>query len=113
MLSFATLFVGDSQTMTSEAAILGTPALKCNSFAHKLSVPNMLEDEYDLCYAFQPEEFELMMQKAQELLATPGLKQAWNMKRERFLAAMTDPTEYLVTFIENYPVRKRFLRKQS
>jgi len=113
MLSFATLFVGDSQTMTSEAAILGTPALKCNSFAHKLSVPNMLEDEYDLCYAFQPEEFELMMQKAEELLTTPGLKQSWSLKRKQFLAAMTDPTEYLVGFIESYPVRKRVSRGQS
>lgn len=113
LLSYATLFVGDSQTMTSEAAILGTPALKCNSFAHKLSVPNMLEDEYDLCYAFQPDEFELMMQKTEELLSTPGLKQTWNLKRERFLAVMTDPTDYLVTFIENYPVRKRVLRKQA
>lgn len=113
MLSYATLFVGDSQTMTSEAAILGTPALKCNSFAHKLSVPNMLEDEYDLCYAFQPEEFELMMQKAEELLTTPGLKQSWSLKREQFLAAMTDPTEYLVGFIESYPVRKRVSRGQS
>jgi len=113
LLSYATLFVGDSQTMTSEAAILGTPALKCNSFAHKLSVPNMLEDEYDLCYAFQPDEFELMMQKTEELISTPGLKQTWNLKRERFLAAMTDPTAYLVTFIENYPVRKRVLRNQA
>ena len=113
MLSFATLFVGDSQTMTSEAAILGTPALKCNSFARKLSVPNMLEDEYDLCYAFQPEEFELMMQKTEELLTTPGLKQSWSLKREKFLAAMTDPTEYLAGFIESYPVRKRVSRGQS
>lgn len=112
LLSYATLFVGDSQTMTSEAAILGTPALKCNSFAHKLSVPNMLEDEYDLCYAFQPEEFELMMQKAEELLTTPGLKQTWNLKRERFLAAMIDPTEYLVGFIEDYPIRRRVSRER-
>ncbi|MRR21927.1 DUF354 domain-containing protein [bacterium] len=113
LLSYATLFVGDSQTMTSEAAILGTPALKCNSFAHKLSVPNMLEDEYDLCYAFQPDEFELMMQKTEELLSSSGLKQAWNLKRERFLEAMTDPTEYLVSFIEGYNKRKQVSRQNS
>lgn len=102
LLSFATLFVGDSQTMTSEAAILGTPALKCNSFAHKLSVPNMLEEKYDLCYAFQPEEFELMLNKAEELLGTSDLKQRWSVKRERFLSDMIDPTAFLVDFIENY-----------
>ncbi|HHU98673.1 MAG TPA: DUF354 domain-containing protein [Bacteroidales bacterium] len=103
LLSFATMFVGDSQTMTSEAAILGTPALKCNSFAHKLSVPNMLEDKYDLCYAFQPEEFILMLKKAEELLGMADLKQRWIKKRERFLSDMIDPTAFLVSFIENYP----------
>lgn len=102
LLSYSTLFVGDSQTMTSEAAILGTPALKCNSFAHKLSVPNMLEHEYDLCYAFQPEEFDLMMKKTEELLSMPDLKKIWAAKRERFISASIDPTAFLVSFIEGY-----------
>jgi len=43
LIYYATMLIGDSQTMTSEAAILGTPALKCNTFAGKLSVPNELE----------------------------------------------------------------------
>lgn len=106
LLWYATLFVGDSQTMTSEAAILGTPALKCNSFAHKLSVPNMLENEYDLCYAFQPEEFELMIQKTEELLSIPDLKKIWLGRRENFLKDMIDPTGFLVRFIEGYPDSK-------
>lgn len=60
MLFFATMYVGESQTMTSEAAVLGMPALKCNSFAHILSVPNELEKEYGLCYSYLPDEFDLM-----------------------------------------------------
>ena len=44
--------------MTSEAAILGVPALKCNTFAGRLSVPNELEQKYGLCYAYQPCEFD-------------------------------------------------------
>lgn len=106
LLWYATLFVGDSQTMTSEAAILGTPALKCNSFAHKLSVPNMLEGEYDLCYAFQPDEFELMVKKTEELLSLPDLKKIWAVKRNRFISEMIDPTDFLVSFIEGYLSRK-------
>ncbi|MDD3724418.1 MAG: DUF354 domain-containing protein, partial [Bacteroidales bacterium] len=39
LMYYASLFIGDSQTMTSEAAIMGVPALKCNTFAGKLSVP--------------------------------------------------------------------------
>jgi len=103
LLWYATMFVGDSQTMTSEAAILGTPALKCNSFAHKLSVPNMLEDRYELCYSYQPEEFDVMYLKMEQLLNTQGIKEIWGTRRERFLKDSIDPTAWLVDFIENYP----------
>jgi len=115
LIYYATMFVGDSQTMTSEAAILGTPALKCNSFAHKLSVPNMLEEKYDLCYAFQPGEFDGMIAKMVSLLDQDGLKHLWAKKRERFISDSINPTEFLVRFIEDYPQRKgqKFLRKKT
>ncbi len=45
-LAFAKMYVGESQTMTSEAAVLGIPALKCNTFADRLSVPDELEKKY-------------------------------------------------------------------
>ena len=42
LIYYATMFVGDSQTMTSEAAVLGTPAIRCNSFVGNISY---LEEE--------------------------------------------------------------------
>lgn len=111
LLYYATMFVGDSQTMTSEAAILGTPALKCNSFAHKLSIPNMLEEKYGLCYSYQPLEFEKMCSKIQTLLEKDRLKEEWNKKREKFLSDMIDPTYFLVWFIENYPESKKIMKE--
>ena len=62
LIYYATMLIGDSQTMTSEAAVLGTPAIKCNSFAGKLSVPNEIEYKYNLCYSFPPEDFDKMME---------------------------------------------------
>lgn len=61
-MSRAMVVVGDSQTMISEAATMGVPAFKCNSFAGALSVPNMLEREFGLCFSFKPNQFDLMMQ---------------------------------------------------
>ena len=52
LIYYASMFIGDSQTMTSEAALLGTPAIKCNSFAGNLSIPNEIEHKYGLCYSF-------------------------------------------------------------
>ena len=111
LMYYANMFVGDSQTMTSEAAILGTPALKCNTFAHRLSIPNDLENNYGLCYSFQPDEFEMMMSKMEFLLKNPNLKKEWSKKRSRFLDDSINPSLFLVWFIEKYPESSTLLKE--
>ena len=103
LMYYATMFIGDSQTMTSEAAILGTPAVKCNSFAGRLAVPNELEQRYGLCYSFLPEDEEAFHAKIEELLAMPNLKEEWATRRARFIADKIDVTTFFTWFIENYP----------
>ncbi len=111
LMYFATMFLGDSQTMTSEAAVLGTPALKCNSFAGKLSVPNELEEKYGLCYAYQPNEFDQLVIKLKELIQLKNLKQEWQNRRQKMLADKINVTDFLVWFIENYPKSKRIMKE--
>lgn len=107
LMAYSAMFLGDSQTMTSEAAVLGVPALKCNTFAGRLSVPNMLEQRFDLCYAYQPQQFEEMYSHIERLLARDpeGLKNEWQKKRQRMLAEMIDPTEFFVNYIEEHASR--------
>lgn len=102
LMAYNSMFLGDSQTMTSEAAILGVPALKCNTFAGRLSVPNMLEQKYNLCYAYQPTQFDAMYHHIEQLLALDPevLKTEWQTKRQRMLQDMIDPTEFFVNYIE-------------
>lgn len=102
LMAYSSMFLGDSQTMTSEAAILGVPALKCNTFAGRLSVPNMLEQKYNLCYAYQPTQFDAMYHHIEQLLARnpDELKKEWQTKRQRMLQDMIDPTEFFVNYIE-------------
>lgn len=103
LMYYATMFIGDSQTMTSEAGILGTPAIKCNSFAGKLSVPNELENRYGLCYSYLPEDEDKFLAKIAEILATPNAKQEWAKRREKMLADKIDVSAFYTWFIENYP----------
>jgi hypothetical protein len=107
LMYYAKMFVGDSQTMTSEAAVLGTPAVKCNSFAGRLAVPNELEQKYGLCYSFLPEQQEAFFAKIDELLAIPDLKGEWQQRRKNMLEEKMDYTSFLVWFIENYPESRR------
>lgn len=103
LMAYSAMFIGDSQTMTSEAAVLGVPALKCNTFAGRLSVPNMLEQKYDLCYAYTPERFNEMLAHIKALLThdPKELKNEWQEKRQRMLQEMIDPTEFFVNYITN------------
>ena len=103
LLHYATMFVGDSQTMTSEAAVLGTPAVKCNSFAGRLSVPNELETRYGLCYSFLPDANEAFFAKIVELLSMDNVKEEWQTRRRHMLAEKIDYTDFLVWFVENHP----------
>lgn len=103
LLYYATLFVGDSQTMTSEAAILGTPAFRCNSLVGQLAVIEELENRYNLAYGFTTDHFTHMTETIRQLLNNPNLKKEWQTKREYYLTEKIDVTAFLVWFIEHYP----------
>lgn len=111
LMAFASLFVGDSQTMTSEAAILGVPALKCNTFAGNLSVPNELEEKYGLCYAYRPDEFDRFFEHIKSIVENQMSKDEWQSKRKRFLADKLDCTAFFTWFIENYPESRRIMKE--
>ncbi|MBM3428002.1 MAG: DUF354 domain-containing protein [Bacteroidetes bacterium] len=103
LLFYASGFFGDSQTMTTEAALLGTPAMKCNTFSGKLSIPNEIEMKYNLCLSFQPEDFNQLLSLAKIWMTQlPELKKEWHIKRERLMLDKLDLTSYLVNHIENF-----------
>lgn len=107
LIYYAAMLIGDSQTMTSEAAVLGTPALKCNTFAGKLSVPNELESKYQLCFSYLPEHFDEFFFKINELIEDKDLKKYFQQRRQMMLNDKIDVTTFFVEFIENYPINKK------
>jgi predicted glycosyltransferase len=102
-LYYAHLLVTDTQTMTTEAAVLGTPAVRSNNWVGPNDMGNFieLEQKYDLIYSYQ--KSEQAIHKAIELIKQPDLKEQWAKKREKLLADKIDVTHFLVDFIENYP----------
>ena len=101
-LAFADLYIGDSQTMAAEAAVLGTPSIRFNDFVGRLSYLEELEHKYGLTYGIKTSQPEQLFAKIEELLAMPDLKQEWQRRRERMLADKIDVTAFLIWFIENY-----------
>jgi predicted glycosyltransferase len=103
ILAVASLLVCDSQSMSVEAAVLGTPSIRYSSFAGRISVLEELEHTYQLTYGIQPGQEEKLLAKAGALLAEPHLKEDFQQKRMRMLQEKIDVTAFLFWFIENYP----------
>jgi predicted glycosyltransferase len=104
-LYYADMFVGDSQTMTSEAAILGTPAIRFNDFVGKISYLEEEEKRFDLTYGFKTSEFDNLLKKVAELLSCRDLKEIWQKKRKRLLDEYIDVTAFFIRLIESFNVR--------
>lgn len=111
LLYYSTMFIGDSQTMTSEAAILGIPSIRCNTLVDKISYLDELEHKYGLTYGFKPENFNKLLSKLLELLNNNKISQEWQEKRKKLLNNKIDITAFLVWFIENYPESKKIMDK--
>ncbi len=101
-LAFADLFIGDSQTMTTEAALLGTPAIRCNDFVGRIHTMEWLESKYQLMYGFRPDQFDRMLAIIDELLAMPNRKLIWQLRRQRLLEDTEDVNRFIIRTIEQF-----------
>ena len=85
-LYYARMFIGDSQTMSTEASLLGTPAIRCNSLVgtqHGAGNYHELEHKYDLLYSFSsPTE---AFAKLQTLIDDASLTSKCAKKHQRLL----------------------------
>jgi len=111
LIYYATMLIGDSQTMTSEAAVLGTPSLRFNSFAGRISYLEELEHKYRLTFAFKPDNYDALMAKLHYLLSMPQLKEEWLVRRNTMLSQKIDVTAFMVWFIENYPSSAEIMQR--
>jgi predicted glycosyltransferase len=96
VLAFARMLISDSQTMTMEAAVLGRPAIRCNSFVGRCSVIDELEDRYQLAWGFEPADYERMIETIGDLLADERLEATMAERRARLLREKDNLTDWLL-----------------
>ncbi|WP_049996553.1 DUF354 domain-containing protein [Halococcus sediminicola] len=94
-LSEAHLLVADTQTMVTEAALLGTPAIRSNSFVGEADMGNFIELE-DEGLIFNIASFEQAIERAESLLADDDLAEKWSEKRDAFMADKVNLTDVIV-----------------
>lgn len=110
VLANAKLFIGESATMASESAVLGTPAIFLND---NWFGSTEQETEYGLMYSFKCDliDQEKAINKSVELLSNPNLKKQIEEKRKLFLASKIDVTALFLWLIENWPESLKILKE--
>lgn len=111
VLYYASLLVGDSGTMTAEAAVLGTPAIVFHPLASKLNYLVEFEKNYQLIYNITDQSS--VIQNAVELIQSQNIKREWDRKRRQLLNDKIDVTSFLTWFIENYPDSFNVIKDKS
>lgn len=102
-LYFAKLLIADSQTMSAEAGVLGTPYIRYNDFVGRISYLEDLEQNYNLGYGIKIKDKDLLFKKVNELLSIEDIEMVWQQKRRKMLADKIDLTAYMIWLFENYP----------
>jgi len=113
ILAFAKMYIGDSQTMAAEAAVLGIPSIRFNDFVGKLGYLEELEHKYNLTYGIKTSEPDKLYQIIEELLDKQNLKNEWQNKKKIMLKDKIDVTSFMVWFIENYPRSVKIIKEIS
>ncbi len=98
-LAYASLFVGESGTMSSEAALLGTPALNISTSAVGLGSFEELEKR-GLMFVIPDNQLALI--KAIELITMKNAHDLFTSKLESIKLEYEDINEYLVNFFKKY-----------
>jgi len=102
-LAFADLYIGDSQSMAVEAAILGTPGIRYNNFIGKISVLEELEKKYQLGFGIKSNSEEALIDKVRSILNNSNIRSIYRERRNKLLADKIDVASFFAWLIGNYP----------
>ena len=108
MMAFASLYIGDSQTMAAEAGVLGVPFVRFNDFVGRIGYLRELEDKYELGYGIKASaegSVEKLCERVEALVTMKAdeRKATFAARRSKMLEEKIDCAKFLTWFIESYP----------
>lgn len=89
-MAFAKMYIGDSQTMAAEAAVLGTPSIRFNDFVGEIGYLEELEHKYQLTFGIRTSDREKLFERTKELIEQNNLHELFQSRKEKMLKEKTD-----------------------
>lgn len=98
-LAFATMLIGESATMASEAAVLGTPAFYIADTGRGYT--DELEAKYQLVWNYKRAEAREALENIERLLNQADLAAKMKTRREKMLDQRIDATAWLLEYVDS------------
>lgn len=107
VLAFSALYIGDSQTVAAEAAVLGVPGIRCNSFVGKISYLNELEHRFELTKGIHPDNQDLLFAQVEEWLKDiTQVKKTMQKNRKKLLSQFINVSKWQEQFLQETVLKK-------
>ncbi len=113
VLAFATLFYGESATMASESAVLGTPAIYIDNSSRGYTREEELKYYLVNNFTESLEDQEKSICKGVELLQQKNLKTNLFHCRQKLINDKIDVTAFIVWFVENFPSSFKIMKENQ
>jgi uncharacterized protein len=112
VLYFAKLYVGDSQSMAVESALLGTPGIRFNDFAGEIGVLNELENIYNLTTSVKTNKPDNLLLMIKKILSNPAAGTEYRKRRNVLIREIINVPLFFIWLLDEYPQSVRILKKK-
>jgi predicted glycosyltransferase len=113
LLYLSDLLISDSQSMSMEAAMLGTPSIRISDFAGRISVLNELELKFGLTFGYKPNQVKPIIDKIDELLNDLDLKLTFQDRRKNMLNQKINVNDYLFWLFSDFSKNSNLIKLNS
>jgi uncharacterized protein len=104
VMAFAKALISDSQTMTIEAAVLGVPSVRVNTFVGRSTVIGELEEKYKLSYGLLPDKTEDILNAVKVVMSTAD--NVWKEKAATLLKDKQNLNGWMIRYFESEILKK-------
>jgi uncharacterized protein len=111
LLGGAEMLISDSQTMSAEAALLGTPYIRFNDFVGRINYLEELENKYHLGLGIRSKNKDILFNVVDEFMQYENIRENWKVKRDLMISETIDLEKFMIwlfsDFGENIEILKR------
>lgn len=105
VMAHAKIYIGDSQTMAAEAAVLGIPSIRFNDFVGELAYLEELEYRFGLTKGIKTHQKREILELVKNWVELKSLNDDWKLKQKTMLEQTISVTPFWVEIFEKLALK--------